>query len=385
MRTATFDVVSALAAIVITLVGAIPVFLAARRNAGRVTAGDAVRSGGAILAATVAACFFLSPLGVTVFGDIRLIYFGAVIALPAIGVALLVLRAAGRVTPTRGATVLAALASLAAPLGVWTSFIEPGRLVLETATLDLPVARSGREPVRIAILSDLQCNHVGDRERASVEMVLAQKADIIFIPGDLFHGDDDEWARESAALHELLARLDAPGGVYFVIGDVDSAARTIPMLRGTKVRPLLDEVVKVRVRDRDITIGGISWMPQRVLSDLTVRERGEKAAADASDVRILLCHRPDAVLELEPSSRVDLVVAGHTHGGQIVIPGFGPLMTLSSVPRHVAAGGLHRVDGNAIYVSRGAGMERRQAPAMRLFCPPEVSLVTLRSAAREEP
>jgi GH43 family beta-xylosidase len=105
------------------------------------------------------------------------------------------------------------------------------------------------------------------------------------------------------------------------------------------------------------------------------------------DIRILLSHRPDVVLGLRRDSRIDLVVAGHTHGGQIVVPGFGPPMTLSNVPRAVAAGGLHRINENAVYVSRGVGCERRQAPRVRFLCPPEVSLIALQSqsAAREQP
>ena len=83
-------------------------------------------------------------------------------------------------------------------------------------------------------------------------------------------------------------------------------------------------------------------------------------------------------MELLPQSRIDLVVSGHTHGGQIVVPFFGPIMTLSHVPRSVAAGGLHQIDGNYIYVSRGVGCERMQAPRIRFLCPPEISLLTLK-------
>jgi predicted MPP superfamily phosphohydrolase len=70
-------------------------------------------------------------------------------------------------------------------------------------------------------------------------------------------------------------------------------------------------------------------------------------------------------------------VAGHTHGGQVVVPGFGPLMTMSEVPRDVARGGLHWIDGNPIYVSPGVGMERRQAPQVRLFARPSVGVLEL--------
>ena len=85
------------------------------------------------------------------------------------------------------------------------------------------------------------------------------------------------------------------------------------------------------------------------------------------------------MLDLPADTRVDLVVAGHTHGGQLRLPGLGPLVTASNVPRRVGGGGLHRLGGSRrVYVSRGVGMERGQAPRMRFLCPPEVSLLTLR-------
>ncbi len=74
---------------------------------------------------------------------------------------------------------------------------------------------------------------------------------------------------------------------------------------------------------------------------------------------------------------MDLTVAGHTHGGQVVVPGLGPLLTLSDVPRDVARGGLHEVDGNPVYVSPGVGLERGRAPQVRLFNRPAVAVLTL--------
>ena len=60
-----------------------------------------------------------------------------------------------------------------------------------------------------------------------------------------------------------------------------------------------------------------------------------------------------------------------------MLPGFGPPLTLSTLPRAVAAGGLHPARGSHVYVSRGLGMERHWAPRLRLFCPPEITLLTL--------
>ena len=107
-----------------------------------------------------------------------------------------------------------------------------------------------------------------------------------------------------------------------------------------------------------------------------------KAAGDGEgrSLRLLVAHRPDVIYTLSPSSRIDLIVAGHTHGGQVVVPGFGPLITLSRIPRAIAAGGLHAMDGNRIYISRGAGSEQGQAPRLRVFCPPEVSILEIGGA-----
>jgi predicted MPP superfamily phosphohydrolase len=141
-----------------------------------------------------------------------------------------------------------------------------------------------------------------------------------------------------------------------------------------------DEVVDVEVGDRRLRIGGNRLgyaTDSAVAMQQELASGSSSGGGDDGTIRILLSHRPDAVLGLEQSSRVDLTVAGHTHGGQVVVPGFGPLMTMSEVPRDVARGGLHRLMGNPIYVSPGVGMERRQAPQVRLFARPSVGVLEL--------
>jgi predicted MPP superfamily phosphohydrolase len=78
---------------------------------------------------------------------------------------------------------------------------------------------------------------------------------------------------------------------------------------------------------------------------------------------------------------VALVLAGHTHGGQVVIPLFGPPVTASRLPR-AYAGGLHDFRGIPLHVSRGVGMERGFAPPVRFLCPPEICVLELRLPRR---
>ena len=65
------------------------------------------------------------------------------------------------------------------------------------------------------------------------------------------------------------------------------------------------------------------------------------------------------------------------HSVTVSIPFFGPPMTLSPLPRQVAAGGLHRLENGLLYISRGIGMESGVAPPIRFWCPPEVTLLVL--------
>ena len=143
------------------------------------------------------------------------------------------------------------------------------------------------------------------------------------------------------------------------------------------VRAGVEVPFRSQVRDRRLTIGGVPIEYDSPGSRALARWLEE--APGRGDIRLLLAHRPDAVYELRPRTRVDLVVAGHTHGGQLQLPLVGPLMIASRVPRDVGAGGLHGLDDRWIYVSRGVGVERGQAPKLRLGAPPEVAVITLTS------
>lgn len=319
----------------------------------------------------------LTGMGLHGFGLIHLVYADAVVMVPLLGLAILV---ASRLSPRRRATFpvrLAAWASLGlAGVGVYATEIEPFRLQVETASATVNPAREGKDPVRIGILTDLQTTRVTDYERGAIDRLMALKPDLILLPGDIFQDTHEAFERELPALRELLGRLSAPGGVFLVQGDVDQpAARLAKIAEGTNIIPLHNRVETVTIGDRRVTIGGVELRYDRP-DALRVASRLETEEGDG-DIRILLSHRPDSALGLEPGSRIDLVAAGHTHGGQIVIPFFGPPVTLSRVPRAVAAGGLHAIAGNAIYVGRGVGCERAQAPRIRFLCPPEIALLTL--------
>lgn len=247
-----------------------------------------------------------------------------------------------------------ALALLAAKYygEVW----EPNNLEVERVELRLPgLAR----PVRVVHLSDLQTDEIGPLQRRVQEEANAFAPELVLFTGDLIN---DPALAPAAA--EWLAGFTAPGGKFFVTGDVDSGYD----LEGTLAR---GGFVNLDGKSRTaaglgllgVEIGG--WFEPGLMPRLL---------SETKPPRVLLSHRPDAALSVDT---VDLILAGHTHGGQVCLPLLGPIVTLTRVARKIAAGGLHRLGKVQILVSRGLGWEGHLAPRVRAFCRPHLLLVEL--------
>lgn len=314
--------------------------------------------------------------GPALYTTAHLMYLVVVLAVPLVGVGLAVL--AGRRGARRAVWVVAVALLVPGAVGVYATHVEPFWLRVDRVTVPIDPDRAGDDEVRIAVLADIQTSAVGDHERRAVAEVMAAAPDVILVPGDLFQGEMA--TADLAAMRDLVGRLAAPGGVWFVRGDSDGHAggNASRILDGLDVEVLVDEVVTVTVGDRTLRIGGTVLRYATAPSERV--RRALLMTPDDGAITILLGHRPDNVLMLPPSSRVDLTVGGHTHGGQVVVPGLGPVQTMSDVPRRVARGGLHDVDGNLVYVSPGVGMQRGVAPQVRFLSRPSIAVLTLRDA-----
>lgn len=311
------------------------------------------------------------------FDAMSVVYLDVVVALPLVALGLLLGAHVGRRwgLPRLGrlATATALTIAVAFPaLGFYTTHVEPYRVALDEVDLALPDERDGRDPIRVGVLTDLQTTAIGGYEREAVDLLRAANTDLVLVGGDLFQGTPRQFAANRRALQDLIVSLNSPGGVYVVQGDADDGPTLDELFAGTPVTYLWNEVVETHVGDRTIRIAGLGLGEGRegraALAEL--------AAAPEGTVRLVLSHQPDWALEVPPGT-VDLLVAGHTHGGQIQVPWFGPLLTLSDVPRDVAAGGLHEVGGTQVYVSHGVGHEQQGAPQVRFLAPPNVGLVRL--------
>ena len=131
---------------------------------------------------------------------------------------------------------------------------------------------------------------------------------------------------------------------------------------GRAAAVLRDEHVHVTARDEAIALGGLRYWSQK-RSDL------ERAFQRASGFPILLAHDPRRLAQAA-EMRIPLVISGHTHGGQVVLPGVGA----PAAARFPVVAGLGRRQGSTVFVSRGLGTV---GVPIRLNCPPEVALLTL--------
>jgi len=194
-------------------------------------------------------------------------------------------------------------------------------------------------PIRILHLTDIQTPSIGAHEERALRAGLAAHPDLIVLTGDYVQDALGSPTEEDAArdLRALMARIgfDAPLGVYATEGDVGPSCRDV--FAGTPVQCLVDASTVVALPDGDtLGITGLSRGRGRERDSAWLAWLLSKGPG--ADHRIVISHSPDFVDAMPVS--VDLVLAGHTHGGQFVVPFFGPPVTASRLPR-LFAGGLH--------------------------------------------
>lgn len=170
------------------------------------------------------------------------------------------------------------------------------------------------------------------------------------------------------AVRRLLVELKTRLGTYSVTGNHDGP-KLIGHLRNAPVRFLNNQRIVLRgVPLELIGLGG--WHPQHARPDHFTRF----PLNSPSLFRIVLCHYPFLVREAAFHLRPQLYLTGHTHGGQVCLPGGRPLLTHDLLPKRFCAG-LHEWSGTWMNVSRGLGFSHWQ---LRTFCPPELHVFTLR-------
>jgi predicted MPP superfamily phosphohydrolase len=248
--------------------------------------------------------------------------------------------------------VLVGFAALAVD-GFW---IEPNAIQVTHWQIRGPVTA----PLKIAHLTDLHTRGLGGRERHMLAILAAEQPDLIVVTGDSLveHGNYQE-------VHQVLAQLRAPLGVWVVRGNWENwypVRHESEFYRSAGVHFLLNSGALVRP---DVWLGGVDdpWSGHASL---------EKALAGAPPgvFTVLLFHAPGYFDRI--AGRVNLALAGHTHGGQVRLP-FIPVFWLPGGCGRFLAG-WYEENGSRMYVSRGVGMSHFP---VRFLCPPEIAFITV--------
>ena len=268
---------------------------------------------------------------------------------------------------------VAGAAVAATAVGAYAFRYEPANLRLERVDLALPGLGANWVGKRMVQLSDLHASepvspHLIARAFA---MAAACEPDMVVLTGDyvtnnaLRLGWIEEGVRGLAQRWPVVATLGNHD--YCSRGEVFAAREVADRLRGAGARLL---------RNESLALGGLTLVGLDDLWNGKV-EPGAIRAAPAADPVIVLAHNPDTY-DLVRGERWDVMLSGHTHGGQVVIPGIGPLhLPVQNKQRYE---GWYALDGGTrgMYINRGVG----HLMHVRVWCPPEVTCFTLRSAAQ---
>jgi uncharacterized protein len=238
---------------------------------------------------------------------------------------------------------------------------------IETTTLRLAVAMlpPEHEGLRLALLTDIHLSETvpeADLARA-IELVQAARPDLILLGGDYVTSSDRRYLGPCA---ERLAALEAPHGVFAVLGNHDDESDSLRALTRHRIQVLRDARTTLTIRGERLDLLGLRYWTRRT-ADLTRTLRG------ATGWPLLLAHDPRRFGQAA-ALNIPLVLSGHTHGGQIVLPGLGAI----AARKFPVLSGTATRENTTMFVSRGVGTV--YVPC-RINCPPEVAVLTLTRAA----
>ena len=266
---------------------------------------------------------------------------------------------------------------LIASVVFWAFFVEPNRLIVRHETIQINQWPRDLSGLRIAVLSDIHAggSFIDQRKlRTIVERTNQLQPEMILIAGDFISGDGRRHELKMApdVFASILKEFRAPLGVYSVLGNHDwwyngQIVRAALEQNGIKV--LEDEVFKVDARGTSFWLVGLAdlWTrPQRVLTAV--------AQVPENTTVIALTHNPDIFPRLP--ARVQLLIAGHTHGAQVHLPFIGYVVEPSNRYGERYARGHVYENGHHLFVTTGIGTS---IVPVRFGVPPEIVLLTVTS------
>lgn len=275
-----------------------------------------------------------------------------------------------------------ALAILVCAVALHAVFLAPRELRTTHAEVVIPGLSPEFDGYTIVVLSDLhQATLPGvSHSRRAARIAQSFDPDLIALTGDFgvsFHhsaaASAPFYRSGMRTLGPVIADLTARDGVVAVLGNHDyyyDASTVAEWLTSLQVKVLVNDAFIVERKGAQLAIAGVDDTVEG-----TRDSEGGCGAIPAQVPRVILAHNPDAILHFSAELPVSLVLAGHTHGGQVILPLIGALVRHSRICAASHPRGWVPNDRVPLFVSAGVGS---QIP-LRFRCPPEVVVVRLKS------
>lgn len=240
-------------------------------------------------------------------------------------------------------------------------FIEPYRV--EVKKIVVKTNKLSATSIRLVQISDTHCDKKPRNEKRLVETVNACKPDIIVFTGDTLNLNT---ASALPLFKETMKKLKANLGKLAVRGNVDVwYLPELDFFGDTGFEELDKKTVTLQKNGEEICVSGLSCECSRAFGELL-------ESVPENRFSIFLYHYSDLVEDLG-NLNVDLYLCGHTHGGQVVLPIYGALVTLSKFGKKYESG-MYVVNDTILYVNRGIGTEGGIAPRVRFLARPEITI-----------
>lgn len=240
---------------------------------------------------------------------------------------------------------------------------------LERNDVYLPGLPAAFDGYTILHLSDLHADRLVDEGEGIIRIVETVSCDLAVLTGDFsFEEADVHYEPCLESVVQIVSSISAQDGIFGVLGNHD-LLEMVPTLERMGVRILLNESVQLQRGTAEIMLAGVDDPHFYKCHDL------KKALSTVvpDEFVILLSHSPEIAQEASRRG-VDFYLCGHTHGGQICLPGRIPVFTNTSSCNRRYLSGSWNCGAMQGYTSRGTGFSLAEA---RLFCPPEITLHTL--------
>lgn len=260
---------------------------------------------------------------------------------------------------TKPAILVHILAGIGIICFLYGHFVEP--YWIEVKMIPIRTDKLNRTSFRIVQISDLHCDKKERNEKTIVKLINRLEPDVI-----VFTGDAINTPAVLPRFKDMMKSLKAPLGKFAVYGNWETRHwSNLDYYSGTGFKLLDVDTILLTKNDETLCVCGLSSDNWRAL-DKMLKE------LSVDHFNIFLYHYPNLAEEIR-NYNVDLYLCGHTHGGQVALPFYGALVTLTKFGKKYESG-MYIIGGTKLYVNRGIGLEALPAPQVRFLARPEISV-----------